>query len=465
MLKLRLQVVVLVLLYSLSLASCSDGPQPVMVKPPAREASYEPIAAGPLMDEQIAFELAVYYLPQPTKDPLAELDVLLKGKDAFFRRIEKIEKQVASPTLAARLETDPKSVYAPPDLDSLQYFGRGLSREQAESLQQTESVLILDFSYSNLHVLDGLRTALELTHSLALATGGLLWDEATREVFSPETWEQRRITDWTEQVPDLSKHTVIHAYNKGEYVRAITLGMEKFGLPDVVADNFSWSLNRNVGHVVNLFAQAMVEGAVIKKPGEFDLDIRAIRNAKVREPQIATLKPNATGIALLSLRKGTWEEGDPSNRLIEITFDRGVGPDDHARREQIVSAAFGWEDSATRIGHNDELQEASRQARTRLPALRAEFKEGLAPGEFILVKAPFETPDGGHEWMWVEVASWKGDKITGLLKKEPINIPDLHGGQIVEVSEAQVFDYMWTHADGTTSGNETAKVIEELSPK
>ena len=46
----------------------------------------------------------------------------------------------------------------------------------------------------------------------------------------------------------------MHAYNTGEYVRAITLGMTKVGLPDILIENVSWSLNRNLGHVMNLFA-------------------------------------------------------------------------------------------------------------------------------------------------------------------------------------------------------------------
>lgn len=172
----------------------------------------------------------------------------------------------------------------------------------------------------------------------------------------------------------------------------------------------------------------------------------------------------------LVLQLHRWEEqhhhgpiGDPMNRLIEITFDRGIGPDLHAKQEQVVGAAFGREDSVAQIKHDEELKNASRRSRTKLPALQVEFNKGLAPGEFIQVKAPFDTPDGGHEWMWVEVSSWKGDKITGLLKNEPFNIPTLHGGQVVEVSESKVFDYIWRHADGTQDGNETGKLIEKRS--
>lgn len=445
------------------LSSCSHPTQTAKPPPPAPKSSNAPIAAGPLMDEHISFEFAVYYLPRPTQDPLAELDLLLNDKGRGFRRVNEVKGTENSRTLSARLETDAGANYPPLDPKSLQYFGRGLSQDQAERLQKTESVLIVDFAYPKKHVFAGLRSAQELTLALAQATGGLIWDEMTRETFSPEAWQKSRIAEWNEEVPNATKHTVIHSYKDGEYVRAITLGMEKFGLPDIVVEDFSWSLNRNVGHIINLFSQALVEGTELTKPGEFDLDFRTIKNAKVRDPQVSTLKPNGTGIALLALRKGTWEEGDPSNRLIEITFERGTGPDVHAQQEQVVSAAFGWEDSITRIKHDEALLEVSRKARSKLPSLRKEFNKGLAPGEFIQVKAPFETPEGGHEWMWVEITVWKGDKIGGILRNEPFDIPDLHAGQVVEVSEAEAFDYLRTHADGTVEGNETSVLIEQQS--
>ena len=418
---------------------------------------------GELMEDQITYQFAVYYLPTPTTEPLAELNALLaqQQQPLMFRRVDEINGQEASPTVAAHLEADPQTAYTPPDLEYLQRFGRGLTPAEAEALQTTQAVLILDWSYPKEHVWTGFRSALEITDALARSTGGLVWDETTREVFTTDQWREQRIDSWTGDVPDVSDSTAIHAYQKEGLTRAITLGMQKFGLPDVVIDGFALSLSRNMGHVINLFSQSMAEGATAPVPGEFDLDFSAIRNAEVREPQVQNLGPEATGIALLSLKQGNWEEGDPDNRLIEITFDRGTGPDIPAKQAHILAEAFGVTDSLTTVEHDEAVLAASQRARERLPTLRTDFNRGLAPGEFLMVKAPFTTPDDGQEWMWVEVTAWEGDSIEGLLANEPFNIPDLQAGQQVEVSEADVFDYIRKLPDGTTEGNETAKLFEQ----
>jgi uncharacterized protein YegJ (DUF2314 family) len=445
------------------ICGCNSNSQP-SAQPATNEAGTserDRIPAGNIRDEDISFQFAIYYLPKPKKEPFAELDSLLKDRFKQFRRIEKLDDHSKGMSLVARLDSDPQKSYAPPDLESLKYFGRGVPRRQAEQLQHTETALIVDFRYSKENVRNGLLAAVELIKELANETGGVIWDETTREVFTPEEWTERRIKSWKDGVPDVTKFITIHAYNTGEFVRAISLGMQKFGLPDIVIDKFSWSLDRNMGHLLNMFAQALEEGAEVDGNSQIDLDLRAIKHPDVRDPQLSTLKEHSTGIALLSLKKGKGEKGDPQNRLIEITFDRGSGPDVHAKQSQILGSLFGWEDSISQIKHDDELDAASQRARSKLPDLRADFKKGLAPGEFIQLKTSFETPDGGHEYMWVEVAKWDGGKITGLLKNEPFHIPNLHGGQTVEVSEADVFDYIRTRADGTSEGNETGRIIKK----
>lgn len=421
------------------------------------------ITAGTLLAGPIHFEFAIYYPEQPTKPPMAALKQRMRESEGVLKLMTSMpDKPPATALLVATLNTNAQKEYRPPDLQMVQRFGRGLTREQAEMLQRAERALILDFVHPASMSIKALRTAVQLAEQVARDTNGLLWDDETREIFTPDEWHKRRLGSWSGGTPDVLQHTVIHAYKSDNLVRAITLGMNKFGLPDVVVSDFAWSLNRPVGNLINLFAQAMVEGIVIEVPGMYNLDLRSIKNENVRLGQLATLKPNATSTAKLSLVKGTWEDGDPRNRLIEIRFDRYPGPDKYARQDAALGALFGSEDATQRVRHTNELLDASKTAKAKLPSLRDAFRRGLQPGEYILVKAPFATPEGGNEWMWVEVTSWDGDGISGLLKNEPTNIPSLHGGQMVKVSQSKVFDYIRRSPDGHDEGNETGKILQRL---
>lgn len=432
-------------------------PLAVAAKPTA-----EAFPAGSPVAERVHFQLAIYYSPAATADPLALFRArLAKIKEAPLL-VVKLPEDKSQAYVLAQLEKNVQTNYRPPDLQSLQYFGRGLSRKQAEDLQGSKQALVLDFVHPKKRILDVLRTASQLIEDLARESNGLIWDEETREVFTPDEWHARRVETLRGEFPDVSRQTVIHAYKNDDFVRAITLGMAKFGLPDVAVEGFSWSSNKSIGTLINLFSQAMAEGAVITKAGEFDLVLKSIRNTSVRESQLQALKPNAAAVAYLGLRKAMPDDGDPQNRLVQIVFDRYEGVDAHARRDKMISALFGWEDSIVRIKHNDALLAASQAAKAKLPALKQAFLAGLKPGEFIQVKAPFPTPKGGNEWMWVEVSAWKAGAIEGLLKNEPFDIPTLHAGQMVTVKESEVFDYTRRYPDGKVEGNTTGAIIQKM---
>jgi uncharacterized protein YegJ (DUF2314 family) len=450
------------MLHRLALALCflwlSAQPFDVRALEPARDG----VPSGSPMANSIRFEFAIFFLPSSAKDPMQVLRERIPSIPNAPTVVGRLPATPSNSQVSVHLENNVKENYTPPDLAMLKYFGRGLSREQAQALQESHQALTLVFAHPKANVWTALRAANELAETVAAQTGGLIWDAETREVFTPAEWRVRRLDTWNAGMPNVAKQTVIHAYRDKEFVRAITLGMAKMGLPDVVVNDFPWSMNPQVGNLINDFCQAMAEGASFSPGGEYDLHIKAIRHPSVRDPQLASIKGNATAVAKLALAWGTPEDGDPENRLILITADRYPGPDPHAKQESMVSSVFGAEDSVARIKHNDELREASKQARSHLPALKREFAKGLPPGEFILVKAPFQTPKGGTEWMWVEIGSWNKSIIRGLLQNDPFDIPTLHAGQSVEVDEEKVFDYIRRRANGTSEGNETSKIILQI---
>jgi hypothetical protein len=108
--------------------------------------------------------------------------------------------------------------------------------------------------------------------------------------------------------------------------------------------------------------------------------VPAIKNSEVRDAQLKSLKGNSMGVAYLSLRPGVWEEGDPKNRLIQLTAERYVGNDTPAKQDRMLSCFFGWEDKVTDVEHSEELLEESRKERAKLPGLQKDFKCRSATG-------------------------------------------------------------------------------------
>jgi hypothetical protein len=58
----------------------------------------------------------------------------------------------------------------------------------------------------------------------------------------------------------------VHIYQDGEFLREITLGMEKAGLPDVVVERASWSTKNQIAGLINVFCQLIAEGQLLGHP-------------------------------------------------------------------------------------------------------------------------------------------------------------------------------------------------------
>ena len=411
------------------------------------------------------FRYAVYLLPGHSVqmvDAMRALHDVLKA----FPDINFVDTVPARPDrmfILGYVEEHAKKEYAPPGLASLRYHERGLSFDQEHALQQCDRALILNFAHPKQYVWTGLRNADIIVDELVRRTGGLAWDEETREIFSSEAWHKRRVASWSGNIPDVPNETVIHLYDHADSVRAITLGMSKMGLPDVTITFSGWSSESQIGSLINIFSQSLAEGEPLPERGEFKLDLFGLKNSRFRDDQLKSIQGKGIGVGCLNLGPGKWEEGDPKNRLIDLGFDKYPGSDPGAKAESMISSFFGAADTISHVEHSAELEAASARAKAKLPEQQKAFAAGLAPGEYIDVKAPFRTESGGNEWMWVEVTKWKGDVIEGVLQNDPEAVPGLRAGQRVKIRQQDVFDYLHHFSDKRVEGNTTGEIIGKMS--
>lgn len=408
----------------------------------------------------ISYQFAIYLIPDcAKKDPAKTATTHAQTHIPNFNLTTSINTSTKKPLLDINIINDAHTEYSPPDEQSLHYFGHDISAEDGKKLQKSTTAIILNFSYPIDYVLTGMQDALSFTHKLAETCNGLIWDESTREIFSPNEWHKRRIASWGKDGPNITKHTVIHAYKNTEFIRAISLGMQKFNLPDIVINDFTWTNNDPMAHLINIVGQSLLEGNKVDDGLTLRVNLHKIRNETLKKSILLSLKENASAQAVIPLKPAKPEEGDPDNYLLEIDFGNQQGNGLQEKQEAFISRFFGSEDKVIYVNHDEEIKAASAAAKKKLPQLKKDFNKGLKPGEYIYLKAPFKTPEDTNEWMWIEVIGW-GDTIKGILQNDPFNIPTLRAGAEVYVSKDEIFDYLRNFPDGTTEGNETGKLIQ-----
>jgi uncharacterized protein YegJ (DUF2314 family) len=412
------------------------------------------------------YSVVFYFAPTPASNTLQTAKMLAKSILPTVPFLEDPKAPPAPPFVGFEEERAPLKDFPVPDASYFKYAGRGLTKEDIAAFQKTDRATRLVLVAPRDDVWRIGRKFTELVLKFATTTRAYVWDSATRECFHRKAWNEKRLAPWpSNAIPDITGQITIHLYRPKDaslYLRAITLGMEKFALPDVVIERMIGSDNRPAGNLINLVCQSLAERPMIRSGAKESFRLDALESETLRTNMQSSLNPRATSEIPLALMRGSRQDGDPDNQLIELDFRHGTGKTEDERREDLLAKLWGASDSIIGVKHNEEILEASRRARIRLNQLRPAFDKGLPPGSRLLVKAPFARDDEGNEWMWVEVMKWPvGGRIEGVLQNDPFYVRKLKAGSKVQVNAAEVFDYTLYRDDGTSEGNETGKLMEK----
>lgn len=434
--------------FALVLAGCARG-----AAPPAA-------VNGPKSDRtnaanaHLMLRFAIYFLPKAKEDPAKLARELVRTK---YSHLALVESPADSRRPAVAILPTEIQKFAPPSRTQLELFSRGLEPKDIEQVIGSKQALVFVFLAKGDDTWRVHREALELVGSVAERAGGVVWDEDTREMFSLARWRQRASIA-AEAFPDLSYFITVHGYRDDEdgLARLVTLGMAKFGLPDISLENVPISSTTPANALVNLVCQTLFE-ANQRRPGpKLAVDVAGVKSPRFRKELGALPGSSRVEISLASARP---EPGDADNALYEIVFPAAGPGKKQEAIERLLATVLGKEDSVIPVEHDAEMLAASKRARERLLALKPHVQKEMQPDEVLQVKLPFPVPGGGNEWMWVEVVEWNGKTIRGILQNTPFQIPDLAEGARVEGSEDDVFDYILRRSNGTEEGNETGRLM------
>jgi hypothetical protein len=401
-------------------------------------------------------ELAVY-VPAPTSPAL--LKDTEQKLHARFPTSKVLTKPEAVPPPAVVVFAPEAGDFALPSAAELATYGRGLRPQQVETAAASKGALLLGWMLDADPKLLELRKAQDLVLDVAQKTSGFVWDDASHELFSPQSWKALRVDGWQGDVPDLRRQYTTRYYKTADgRGRVVTLGLAKLGLPDLTAEDVPVMQSAALVTLMGAVGQLLVEGAVVGEGGRLTVDVKAIRHGAARAAIVAAAAPNAPLHGNVTLAVVDPEEGDPENRLAELRFDEYGGPRaSSAEREAAAIQAILGATPPEMTGPDDpELKAIAQRAQAKLPSLMAAVQKGLPKGSELRVRIPFAVEGDAFEWRWMTVEEWKGHRLRGDLVSDK-NAPSELGAP-VDADQSWVTDYVLQKPDGQ-EGGESLKLL------
>lgn len=404
----------------------------------------------------VSYVILAVFPSAPTTSPVVVLERLCRERFPFFRSAARRNTgpDEGTPTPAvffdSRAPVIDELVQMNPDL-------HGVESTAVARLPRTVPALIISFHATGADAIRGAREACALLGEFAAATGALLCDTETRGLYSVAEWKQARVESWQGDIPAVGAHIMLHTYESGGLIRIVSLGMLKFGLPEVVAAGVPRNWTTSTANVLNLIAQTLVEGRPPARTGELALSFDAVQHQEMKARLTRSLLPSARRKATVRIAVGKPDEGDPDNLLMELTYAGPDGKPSHPVLSGLLDQLCGTtEEQIRHIQSGAEVDALRVRLKPRIAAIAEVFRKGLAPGARLIVKAPF-VDEEHREWMWLEVVAWKGEALEGILLNDAVHMPALKNGARVTAKQAELLDYEYVRPDGTSEG----KVSEE----
>lgn len=407
---------------------------------------------GPQDRPLVVYEVAVFHLGAPPADPHRALGKVLTRADDLSLWVSD-EKQGPFPGLSVRRIG--RTELPVPGPSYLRLFGYGLDDAMTKKLRASRGTTLITLWSRPKDAQAAVRRAQALALRFAQETDGLLWDHNSRELFSRGTWQVTRIKSWVGDTPAIGMQVAKHPLSGPPgSARIVTVGMSKFGLPDLVVEGLPQSLGHEVSDLLSIAAQSLAQ----QGPGSReDLLIDTSSLSPDFGPRSGARTALLPGQRVeLSLREGDPKEGDPKD-LLEVYF---------ASAEELAAVharLFGSTRDTVRyeVDGDQEMERTRDAARKRLFAMRGEFRHAQSRQEIWQIKGRFRTTDRRNEILWFELQRWDAATLSGFLISSSERIP-LKKGARVSISETEIYDYkrIFPGPGGRVLGGTTDALLE-----
>jgi uncharacterized protein YegJ (DUF2314 family) len=303
------------------------------------------------------------------------------------------------------------------------------------------------------------RTGFAVAALLAEQLDGFVWDDSERRIETDHDFASHVVTAKLGEPAFVRRHILIQLYRQEDgTARANTLGMARFGSPDISFRGANMASGPVLAEVLNTVASKIAHG---HNDPRITITLDDVAKVVSKKPEELNPDPKNARPVTLDISDTERLEADADNELAEIV---PYGGSTRENWEVVVASLFGVPPSVATQEGDKELGDVAKKARKDLPDAIKRFQKG--DGE-LYVKGPFPVPpearpDGGSttEHLWISAASCDDRRCSGILSNDPTYATNLGAGKTTSVENSAAVDWLIHLRDGGTVGGESIKVLK-----
>ena len=420
---------------------------------------------GPIeiaLPDPLTIIFGTYFRAEPGEDPTAEM--LTEEVVSWLDRLGEPFGPALTEWVAKGLLTvlvSPGEDAPPAPLSMLQAMGIG--EEEGRRFDDATHVAIFSSFDRLLPPRFGLWAAMAAARAIADTRDGAVIDAAIPRLLREKPSDEEFPKDFRVIMPN---HIVIpFSRDRRGLCWMTTKGMSKFGLPEIEIVDVPPDLPDSLVFVMNGLAGILVKASMrsfrdetdfeksFRLDPEFRITSREIADAQGEDPVDPKEGVRGWTTIRVEYRPGR-RGGDRYLRLVPPSyFNEGRG----VWLNSMLVDLWGTKRERFQVSGDDEaMAKAHVEAVATLPQFKKRFQKGPEFGQLYYVKHGFPRDDNDHhEFMWVVVKTWSGDRIEGVLANDPSHRIDLRLGQSIKLTDSDIFDWLLTLPDGSHEGGFT----------
>jgi len=288
-----------------------------------------------------------------------------------------------------------------------------------------------------------------VTLATAMQLKGYVFDVNAKVIMSPAAYGRDLFAPATSP---LQAHVLLqhYPYEPGRF-RIVTLGMAKFGAPEIEIRDYPPAKTLIFKRLVAAAARRLVRAGLAGEPFPAGLELTAAELQPASEPPLGAELPAADHGLPVSFQAGRTEDGDPQGNVVRLAAPP-PGPHDVAEWGSRISRYIFGIDIGSIVWQGDLPVEAD-TVQAELPGIRQEFMADSTSGGWYIRFRARAPGDGPAEILTGQLEQWSDDTLGVLLLSEPQLAATTGAGARLAVPAAEVVDWIRVTPTGEIRGN------------